>query len=137
MATHSSILAWRIPMDRGAWRATVHRVARVRHDLEIKPPPPPQSSPWKSGCIPFKKPETPPAPQSPRILLSSNSSVVWGNIFRIWGAPPLTWTWDPVNCFTQKALRRTCHRITEDTGTSLLKDDVWAGLLMCTADDVF
>ena len=24
MATHSSILAWRIPMDRGAWRATVH-----------------------------------------------------------------------------------------------------------------
>ena len=23
-ATHSSILAWRIPMDRGAWRATVH-----------------------------------------------------------------------------------------------------------------
>ena len=25
MATHSSILAWRIPMDRGAWRATVHK----------------------------------------------------------------------------------------------------------------
>ena len=24
MATHSSILLWRIPMDRGAWRATVH-----------------------------------------------------------------------------------------------------------------
>ena len=24
MATYSSILAWRIPMDRGAWRATVH-----------------------------------------------------------------------------------------------------------------
>ena len=28
MATHSSILAWRIPMDRGAWRATVHVVAK-------------------------------------------------------------------------------------------------------------
>ena len=27
MATHSSILAWRIPMDRGAWRATVLGVA--------------------------------------------------------------------------------------------------------------
>ena len=27
MATHSSILAWRIPMDRGAWRATVDGVA--------------------------------------------------------------------------------------------------------------
>ena len=24
-ATHSSVLAWRIPMDRGAWRATVHK----------------------------------------------------------------------------------------------------------------
>ena len=24
MATHSSILAWRVPMDRGAWQATVH-----------------------------------------------------------------------------------------------------------------
>ena len=28
MATHSSILAWRIPMDRGARQATVHGVAK-------------------------------------------------------------------------------------------------------------
>ena len=28
MATHSSILAWRIPMDRGAWWATVHGVTK-------------------------------------------------------------------------------------------------------------
>ena len=28
MATHSHILAWRIPMDRGAWQATVYRVAK-------------------------------------------------------------------------------------------------------------
>jgi len=28
MATQSSILAWRIPMDRGAWKATVHRVTK-------------------------------------------------------------------------------------------------------------
>ena len=28
MAAHSSILTWRIPMDRGAWWATVHRVAK-------------------------------------------------------------------------------------------------------------
>ena len=27
MATHTSILAWSIPMDRGAWWATVHGVA--------------------------------------------------------------------------------------------------------------
>ena len=28
MATYSSILAWRIPMDRRAWWATVHGVAK-------------------------------------------------------------------------------------------------------------
>ena len=28
MATHSSILAWKIPMEKGAWWATVHRVAK-------------------------------------------------------------------------------------------------------------
>ena len=28
MATHSSILAWRIPTDRGAWWVTVHGVAK-------------------------------------------------------------------------------------------------------------
>ena len=30
MATHSIILAWRIPMDRGASQATVQRVANSR-----------------------------------------------------------------------------------------------------------
>ena len=29
MATHSSVLAWRNPMDRGAWWATVHGVAET------------------------------------------------------------------------------------------------------------
>ena len=28
MATHSSVLAWRIPMDRGAWQAAFHGVAK-------------------------------------------------------------------------------------------------------------
>ena len=31
MATHTSILAWN-PMDRGAWRPTVHRVAQGQTD---------------------------------------------------------------------------------------------------------
>jgi len=30
--THSSILTWRIPMDRETWWATVHGSQRVRHD---------------------------------------------------------------------------------------------------------
>ena len=33
MATHSSILAWRIPTDGEAWRATVHGVAKSRTRL--------------------------------------------------------------------------------------------------------
>ena len=48
MATHFSILAWGIPVDRGAWRATVHGVARVRHDLATKPPPVIYKS-WRLG----------------------------------------------------------------------------------------
>ena len=39
MATHSSILAWRIPWTE-PWWATVHGVTRVGHDLVTKPPPP-------------------------------------------------------------------------------------------------
>ena len=33
MATHSGILAWRIPMDRGAWWAAVHGVTKRRTGL--------------------------------------------------------------------------------------------------------
>ena len=45
MATHSSILAWRIPRDRGAWRATVRGVTKswtqlkrlsTAHDYYVK-----------------------------------------------------------------------------------------------------
>ena len=37
MATHSSILAWRIPMDRGAWRAAVYGSQRVGQNWVTKP----------------------------------------------------------------------------------------------------
>ena len=33
MTTHSSFLAWRIPMDRGAWQATVQGVAKSQTRL--------------------------------------------------------------------------------------------------------
>ena len=33
-ASHSSILAWRISMDRGAWQATVHRAANTQTRLK-------------------------------------------------------------------------------------------------------
>ena len=42
MATHSSILAWRIPQTEEPDRLhTVHGLTRVGHDLATKPPPPP------------------------------------------------------------------------------------------------
>ena len=30
LTIHSNILAWKIPMDRGAWKAPVHGVAKSR-----------------------------------------------------------------------------------------------------------
>ena len=33
MATHSSVPAWRMPMDRGAWPATVHGVTKSQTQL--------------------------------------------------------------------------------------------------------
>ena len=36
-------------MDRGAWQATVHGVARVRHDLETNPPP--KQCHWKEVIL--------------------------------------------------------------------------------------
>ena len=33
MTTHSSVLAWRIPMDRGAWQTTFHGVAKSQTRL--------------------------------------------------------------------------------------------------------
>ena len=33
VTTHSSILAWRIPMDRGAWWATVHGITKSQTQL--------------------------------------------------------------------------------------------------------
>ena len=36
MATHSSIPAWRIPIDRGAWQATIHRVTKSQTQLSTQ-----------------------------------------------------------------------------------------------------
>ena len=36
IAIHSSILAWRIPVDRGPWRAIVHGVAELDMTEQLK-----------------------------------------------------------------------------------------------------
>ena len=35
MTTHSSILAWKIPQIRGAWRVTVHGIAKSQTQLRM------------------------------------------------------------------------------------------------------
>ena len=49
IATHSSILAWRIPWSEKPGRLTVHEVTSVGHDLATKPPPPPPPPPPYDG----------------------------------------------------------------------------------------
>ena len=51
MATHSSILAWRIPWTEEPGGSTVHGVAIVRHDLATKPPPPPTKYVGYNRCF--------------------------------------------------------------------------------------
>ena len=58
-------------MDRGAWWATVHGVARVRHDLATKPPPPQPPVPSKTASW------TGPFPDSSSILGAWLSSAAW------------------------------------------------------------
>ena len=36
MASHSSILAWKNPMDRGAWQVAVHGIAKSRTQLSMQ-----------------------------------------------------------------------------------------------------
>ena len=42
-------------MDRGAWRATVHVVARVRHNLATKLPQFQVEEDWSKDCSDLKK----------------------------------------------------------------------------------
>ena len=59
MATHSGILAWRIPMDRGAWWATVRGVTKSRTQLHNK-------AQYGTTQLPFQP---------------SASSLVWGGCY--------------------------------------------------------
>ena len=52
MATHASVLAWRIPMDRGAWRATVHGVSKSQTQLTVQLDYKESSDRLLSFCVP-------------------------------------------------------------------------------------
>ena len=52
MAIHFSILAWRLPMDRGAWWVTVHGVAQSQTRQK-----PLTTQAWVSMQTPFRQPK--------------------------------------------------------------------------------
>ena len=54
MATYSSILAWRIPMDRGAWQATVHGVTKSQTPLELSTAQ--HTGGWGGGAVGSEEP---------------------------------------------------------------------------------
>ena len=47
MAAYSNILAWEVPMDRGAWQATVHGVLKETTQLVTKQQQIPILQRWK------------------------------------------------------------------------------------------
>ena len=49
MATHSSILAWRIATDRGAWQTTVHGVTKESDTTEVTEHA--CMPPWEVACF--------------------------------------------------------------------------------------
>ena len=76
-ATHSSILVWRIPMDRGAWWATVHGILQARI-LEWVAIPFSRGSSWpRDQFLPSKPPGKP---------LHTERHCFWNGLYR-----PLCW----------------------------------------------
>ena len=86
LATLSSILAWRIPMDRGAWRATAHGVTK--------------SWTWLSD----KAPLSPPAPRPFLLLFLSHGFMAVG-LHSI----PLISTLFKTSHFSQPYSLTSCH----------------------------
>ena len=65
------------PLDRGAWQATVHGVARVGHNLATKPPP--RQPPVPSKAVPW----TGPFPDSSSFLGACLSSAAWPRMLSV------------------------------------------------------
>ena len=82
MATHSSVLAWRIPMDRGAWQAIVLGVAKNQTRLSQLSTAP-EDSKNKEECKKF--PEVDPCGSVAAPLNYNQTSGIAGEIPEDWG----------------------------------------------------
>ena len=72
MATHSSILTWEIPVDRGAWWGTDHRVAKEKeHNLATK---------QHSCSIKGESQKSGGVPPFPILVLNVQSTCAWWSL---------------------------------------------------------
>ena len=99
-ANHSSILAWRIPMDRAAWRATVQGIQRVGQDWATKHSTADSSDGKESACNAGDLGSIPRSGRSPgeendnplqysRLENSMDRGVWWATVHGV----PKSWTW--------------------------------------------
>ena len=125
MATHSSLLAWRIPMDRETWWAMVHGVKKqIAVTWQLNTTGSQWHSPWqRPGCVPSASPVTTVCWRRPSYCShlnkwphgpasSSQHSVEWGRT--PWPTSlgcPLPVLFCPLLacvCFSKSMLRRGC-----------------------------
>ena len=77
------------PMDRGAWRATAHGVARVGHDLATKPPTAPCQGPHSQPCVWIQDNRGGyPGSRAPRGITGASAVTVWWPNFSLDPTPP-------------------------------------------------
>ena len=76
-------------MDRGAWWATAHGVARVGHDLATKPPPPLCQGPHPQPCVWIQDNRgVYPGSRAPRGITGDSAVTVWWPNFSLDPIPP-------------------------------------------------
>ena len=94
MAAHSSILAWRTPMDRGAWWATVMGSHRVGHDRSDSAPMQHLQDPGRA-----QRPANPVSTHTKRLsqtpfylpcLYTQSFNLLWNCAVRVRQPPPAT-----------------------------------------------
>ena len=100
-------------MDWGAWQATVHGVARVRHDLATKPPPPDHQGSPCLHCL---------------------THPVCGTLFQWpWQTLVSSWIW-PVGTWQETGGKKVCGSVYVDLGSSSVSV-LWVSYILACSHD--
>ena len=133
MATHSSILAWRIPRTEEPDKATVHAVTRGRHNLATKPPwhskpgPDTQARPThhtKDRCFSLhfrRRPTSLPHPEirQPQFDKQEGTEGPGGRPREAMALAPFSFIPTPVGCPQQRESHRDSPMVISGQGTLL------------------